>query len=211
MTQYRLAREKLLRETLEKKLLKRMGEHRRALSAFRAQAAKNRSLAVRVADHLTTGIGSMPFLIFHMCLFTLWIGFNLHLLAAAQPFDPFPFGLLTMLMTLEQSLLTIFIIISQNRASETADLRNEMDLQINILAEEEISKVIHMLRLIGEKLDISEILNDHEVRVMESPINHVELEKQTQQEIEEMKSTSEPKQETDDVAQTAMNKAPGNG
>jgi uncharacterized membrane protein len=157
---------------------------------------------------LTIGIGSMPFLIFHICLFTLWIGFNLHVLAAAQPFDPFPFGLLALSMTLEQSLLTIVILISQNRASETADLRNEMDLQINILAEEEISKVIHMLRLIGEKLDISEILNDREAQVMESPINHVELEKQTQQEIEEMKSASEPGREDDGAAPTTVNKSP---
>jgi uncharacterized membrane protein len=211
MTQYRIAREKLMRETMEKKLLQRMGEHRRALSAFRAQAAKNRSLPIRIADKLTTSIGSVPFLIFHLCLFTFWIVFNLRVLSVVQPFDPFPFGLLTLAMTLEQSLLTIFIIISQNRASEIADLRNEMDLQINILAEEEISKVIHMLRLIGEKLDISEIANDHEARVMESPINHVELEKQTQQEIEEVKSSPETVQAADGIGQPAINNAPNNG
>jgi len=207
MAQYRAAREKAMREQMEKKLLQRMGDHRRELSAFRAQAAKNRSLPVRVADKLTSGIGSIPFLIFHVCLFTFWIGLNLHILSVGQPFDPFPFGLLTLMMTLEQSLLTIFIIISQNRASETADLRNEMDLQINILAEEEISKIIHMLRLIGEKMDIGEIVNDHEVRVMESPINHVELEKQTQQEIDDSKSQPEQSPPASDAVPTATNSA----
>ncbi len=205
MPNYRAAREQIMREQMEKKLLQRMGDHRRVLSAFRAQAAKDRSLPVRVADKLTSGIGSIPFLIFHVCLFTFWIGLNLRILAVGQPFDPFPFGLLTLMMTLEQSLLTIFIIISQNRASETADLRNEMDLQINILAEEEISKIIHMLRLIGEKMDISEILNDHEVRIMESPINHVELEKQTQEEIYRSKSQPEQAMPASDVVQPVVN------
>ena len=209
MTQYRIAREKLLREQMEKKLLQRMGEHRRMLSAFRAQSARNRSFSVRIADKLTTGIGSIPFLIFHICLFTFWIMFNLRVLFSAEPFDPFPFGLLTLLMTLEQSLLTIFIIISQNRASEVADLRNEMDLQINILAEEEISKVIHMLRLIGEKLDINEITNDHEARVMESPINHVELEKQIQQEVEEAATPPEPGSSADAGISQAANATTG--
>ncbi len=168
---------------MEGKLLERLGERRRALSAFRAQAAKNRPLPIRIADSLTRRIGSLPFLIFHIGLFMFWIAANLHVLAVGQPFDPFPFGLLTLMMTLEQSLLTIFIIMSQNRSNETADLRNEMDLQINILAEEEITKAIQMLRLIGAKLEIPEIINDHEARVMESAIDHAELEKQTQQEL----------------------------
>jgi len=188
MSQHRVAREQM-----EKKLLQRIGQHRRALNAFRAQAAKSRSLPVRIADKLTLGIGSLPFLISHLILFTFWIMFNLRVLFSTQPFDPFPFGLLTLIMTLEQSLLTIFIIISQNRASEVADLRNEMDLQINILAEEEVSKIIYMLRQIGERLDISEIANDHEVRVFEAQINHVELEKQTLQEIEALKLPREEK------------------
>ena len=100
---------------------------------------------------------------------------------------------------------------SQNRASETADLRNEMDLQINILAEEEITKVIHMLRLIGEKLEIDEIIHDQEARIMETPINHVELEKQTQQEID---ATQTPAQEADfasNVPDAVVTNVPASG
>ncbi len=88
-----------------------------------------------------------------------------------------------MVMTLEQSLLTIFIIISQNRASEVADLRNEIDLQVNVLAEEEVSKALSLLRLIGEKLDIAEIIGDEELRVMEGKIDLAAIEKQTEQEL----------------------------
>ena len=186
-----VSREKLLQAQMEKKLLERLGERRRALSAFRTQAARSRSLPVKIADKLTYGIGSIPFLVFHICLFTVWIAFNLKILSSTPPFDPFPFGLLALMMTLEQSLLTIFIIMSQNRASETADLRNEIDLQINMLAEEEITKVIHMLRLIGEKRDIDEFIHDQDARIMETPIKHVELEKQTQQEIADMQLPSQ--------------------
>ena len=185
MSKYRTAREKMLQEPLEKQLLQRISTRRRALNVFRAQADKNRPLSVRISDELISGIGSIPFLVFHVFLFVVWIILNLKILPATPPFDPFPFGLLGLIMTLEQSLLTIFIILSQNRASEVADLRNEMDLQINLLAEEEVTKVIHMLYLNAEKLDISEIVDDHEVPVMTAPVNHVALERQTQQEIEE--------------------------
>jgi uncharacterized membrane protein len=115
----------------------------------------------------------------------LWFGINLRLITIAQPFDSYPFGLLTMILTLEQSLLTIFIIISQNRSADLAELRNEIDLQINVLAEEEISKALRLLHLIGEKLDIDEIINDGELKVMETSLDHEAMEKETLQELGE--------------------------
>jgi len=110
--------------------------------------------------------------VMHFGLFTLWFTMNLRMFSGVQPFDPYPFAFLTMVLTLEQSLLTIFILISQNRASDVADLRTEVDLQVNLLAEEEISKALRVLRLIGERLDIEEVINDTELRVMETTLDH---------------------------------------
>src|SRR5205823_11211859 len=112
-------------------------------------------------------------------------GINLKLISGTAQFDPFPFGLLTMVLTLEQSLLTVFILISQNRQADIAELRNEIDLQINVLAEEEISKALRLLHLIGERLDIDEIINDNELKVMETNLDHKEMEKETLQELGE--------------------------
>lgn len=165
-------------------LLDRLAERRKTLGTFRAKANERRSRAERVADSLSGLMGSVPFLIFHVCLFTVWLSINLRLIPGLSPFDPFPFGLLTMALTLEQSLLTIFIIMSQNRSSEIADLRNEMDLQINIVAEEEISKALRLLHVIGEHLDITEIINDPDLPLMEQSLDHAEVEKQTRQELD---------------------------
>jgi uncharacterized membrane protein len=165
-------------------LLDRLAERRKTLGTFRARANERRSRAERIADGLTGVMGSVPFLIFHVCLFAVWLSINLRLIPGLSPFDPFPFGLLTMALTLEQSLLTIFIIMSQNRSSEIADLRNEMDLQINIVAEEEISKALRLLHLIGERLDIAEIINDPDLPLMEQSLDHAEVEKQTRQELD---------------------------
>ncbi len=174
-----------LPDSSSRQLLDRLTERRQRLGAFRARANERRSKAERIADRLTQVMGSVPFLIFHLVLFMVWLGVNLGIIKILPQYDPFPFGLLTMALTLEQSLLTIFIIMSQNRSAEIADLRNEIDLQVNIVAEEEISKALRLLRLIGEKLDIAEIINDSELSLMEEPLDHAEMEKQTQRELAE--------------------------
>jgi len=174
-----------LPDSSARQLLDRLAERRQRMGAFRARANERRSKAERIADRLTQVMGSVPFLIFHILLFALWLSVNTGLIKILPQYDPFPFGLLTMALTLEQSLLTIFIIMSQNRASEIADLRNEIDLQVNIVAEEEISKALRLLRLIGERLEIDEIINDPELALMEEPLDHAEMEKQTQRELVE--------------------------
>lgn len=172
-----------LRSSNARHLLDRLATRRQSIKSFRTRANRERTRAERYADKLIELVGSVPFLIFHVILFVVWLSLNARIIPGTETWDPFPFGLLTMVLTLEQSLLTIFIIISQNRASEIADLRNEIDLQVNVLAEEEISKALKLLRLIGEKLDIDEIINDEELRVMETTLDLQAIEKQTEQEL----------------------------
>src|SRR5260221_14245212 len=101
-----------------RRLLERLAERRHKIGGFRAKANIRRTRAQRAADWLTRRIGTVPFLILHLLLFFAWFAVNLRAVSVAQPFDPFPFGLLTMLLTIEQSLLTIFIILSQNRSAD---------------------------------------------------------------------------------------------
>jgi len=164
-------------------LLDRMAKRRQEIGGFRAKANKHRSPAQRLADNLTRRMGSVPFLAIHFVLFIIWFTINLRILTGIQPFDLYPFGLLTMILTLEQSVLTIFILISQNRSSDLDELRNELDLQINVLAEEEISKALHVLHIIGRHLNIDEIINDNELKVMETSLDHMAMEKETLQEL----------------------------
>jgi uncharacterized membrane protein len=78
-------------------------------------------------------------------------------------FDPFPFALLSMILALEAVLLTGFVLIRQNRMSAKADQRSHLDLQINLLAEREATKVIQLLQRIGGHLGIEEDMTDREV------------------------------------------------
>ena len=109
-----------------------------------------RNLEERVADSITGFAGSMRFVYLHGAWFGLWIVVNLGLLAAAlggllQPFDPYPFGLLTMIVSLEAIFLSTFVMISQNRQAAVADHRAELDYQVNVRAEAEITKLVALV------------------------------------------------------------------
>lgn len=125
----------------------------RTITRLRLQAIRNRSVQERVADAITSFSGSMPFVYLHIVWFGAWILVNSGLLGM-QPFDPFPYGLLTMVVSLEAIFLSTFVLISQNRFSEEADRRADLDLQIGLLAEREMTRVLQMLDAIQDKLGI---------------------------------------------------------
>jgi uncharacterized membrane protein len=89
----------------------------------------------RVADHVTSFAGSLKFVYLHSVWFAVWIVFNVGLLGAALKFDPFPFGLLTMIVSLEAIFLSTFVMVSQNRQARRADLRSQLDFETNLRAE----------------------------------------------------------------------------
>jgi len=107
----------------------------------------------RAADILTAFSGNMIFVYLHVIWFAFWIVANLGLLPI-KPFDPFPFGLLTLIVSLEAIFLSTFVLISQNRAGEVADKRADLDLQINLLAEHKVTHLIRMMAVIADRLGV---------------------------------------------------------
>ena len=89
----------------------------------------------RIADAITTFAGSMNFVYLHSIWFVVWIALNLGILGAALAFDKFPFGLLTMIVSLEAIFLSTFVMISQNRQAARADVRAKLDFETNLRAE----------------------------------------------------------------------------
>ncbi|MCW2887165.1 MAG: hypothetical protein QOE54_1546 [Streptosporangiaceae bacterium] len=85
----------------------------------------------RVADKITSFAGSMPFIYLHVIWFTAWIIANV----AGWTFDPFPFGLLTLVVSLEAIFLSTFVMLSQNREAARSDIRAEIDFETNVLSE----------------------------------------------------------------------------
>ena len=97
----------------------------------------------RAADGITAFAGSMPFVYLHIVWFAVWIILNV----AGLRFDPFPYGLLTLIVSLEAIFLSTFVMISQNREAARSDIRSEIDFETNVLSEV-------WLEAVAGKLDI---------------------------------------------------------
>ena len=125
----------------------------RTIIDLRHKAANRRDLEARVSDIITDVSGRMVFVYFHVVWFGLWIILNTGLLGF-KAFDPFPYGLLTMIVSLEAIFLSTFVLISQNRMNELAESRADLDLHIGLLSEHETTRVLQMLDAIQTKLGI---------------------------------------------------------
>jgi uncharacterized membrane protein len=113
-----------------------------------------RTLTDRVADWLTQQFGSVGFLVFNVAVFLAWIEWNVGWFGF-EPFEPYPFGLLTMIVSLEAIILAIIVLISQNRQSRIADLRQKMDFEIDVRAEAETKKMLIMMEHLHRHLGVS--------------------------------------------------------
>jgi uncharacterized membrane protein len=88
-----------------------------------------------VADHVTNFAGSLKFVYLHSVWFFIWVVLNVGVLGAALKFDPFPFGLLTMIVSLEAIFLSTFVMVSQNRQAARSEVRAQLDFETNLRAE----------------------------------------------------------------------------
>ena len=124
------------------------------------EAQLQRTTADRVSDLIASFVGSIPFVLLHLLWFGTWVTINIGLVPGVRRYDPYPFALLCMLVSLEGVLLSTFVLIKQNRMSQRADQRAHLDLQVNLLAEKEITKLLQLQRLICARLDIVEATDD---------------------------------------------------
>lgn len=116
------------------------------------QRAK-RTAGERIAEVIAAFCGSMVFVYVHIVWFTLWILLNS--VFTFYKFDPFPYTFLTLVVSLEAIFLSTFILISQNHETRLTERRNDLDLQINMLAEQENTKMLELLQQIAAKVGVS--------------------------------------------------------
>ena len=126
----------------------------------------NRTRVERIGDAIGAFAGSMSFVMLHICVFITWFVINSKLIPAIPPFDPYPFILLSMAVSVEAVLLSTFVLMKQNRESRRADRRGELNLQIDLLAEKEATKMLQMLERISDHLGIHEIQRDPELAAL---------------------------------------------
>jgi uncharacterized membrane protein len=135
-----------------------------AMRQLEEAAMARRTGPDRVAAAIARFCGQMSFVWLHVVLFAIWIGYNT--LPWFQPFDPYPFTFLTLVVSLEAIFLSTFILISQNYDMRVSERRNQLDLQINLLAEQENTKALQILERIAKKVGAN-VTDDPQVRALE--------------------------------------------
>ena len=114
-------------------------ENVEAIKAWERATFQARSKAEQLGDGIASAAASGPVLLFHVMWFSLWISTNMGMIPGIAPFDPFPFPFLTMTVSLEAIFLALFVLASQNRLARQSDKRSHLDLQIDLLAEREMT------------------------------------------------------------------------
>jgi uncharacterized membrane protein len=127
----------------------------RALLQRRQEEQVSRSRQERIADAVTRFTGSMRFVYIHLVVFGTWIAINLGWVPFAPRFDP-SFVVLAMVASVEAIFLSTFVLISQNRMAALADKRADLDLQVSLLAEHEITRLITLVTAMAERMGIEQ-------------------------------------------------------
>jgi uncharacterized membrane protein len=150
------------------------------LCTLRAREDLHRTAGERIADRMTAMFGSTPFLLLNAVWFVAWIVWNT--VPGLPRFDPFPYGMLTMVVSLEAIFLSIFVLIAQNRSERIDELRAEVDLQVNMIAEAELTKLLQIVAVLAQKHGI-DVASDRDLQAMIAPTNVDAIERELQAQI----------------------------
>jgi uncharacterized membrane protein len=160
----------------------------RAFVAVKAQHAADRGPVEEFAERLNSVAASTPFLVAHVVWFAIWIPWNVGLFRLT-PFDPYPFGLLTMVVSLEAIFLSIFVLLAQKREAAIAELREEIALQVGLWTEQEVTKTLQLITGLYRRLG-HPIADDPDLKEMLRPLDVKGIESRLVQQIEQ---TQRPK------------------
>jgi uncharacterized membrane protein len=136
-----------------------------------------------IANRLTEFAGTTGFFVFHAIAFSVWILWNLDF-SPLPHFDPFPFGLLTMIVSLEAIFLSLCILMTQGRESRIAELREEMTLQVIMRMEEEVTKTLQLVAGVYGRMG-QRIAEDPDLEEMLQPLNARQIEADLMEQIAE--------------------------
>jgi uncharacterized membrane protein len=135
-----------------------------AIARLEHEALPRRNMTERASDEIVKLVGSIAFLLLQVLLVLTWSAINLNLVSVVKPFDPFPFGILALVISSESVFLRIFVLISQNRMMRQAERRSHLDLQVGMLAEQELTTMLQMQHKICRHLGIDVESAKHELK-----------------------------------------------
>lgn len=139
-----------------------------------------RPLIVKIADFLTSYFGTMTFLVSNIILYVGWVIVNTGLFPGIPVFDPYPYSFMNSFVSIEAIFLTVIVLMSQNRENERDVLRNELGLQVELISEKEITKILQLLKKLVEE---KQKLVDPDLDQMTSEIDASYIEKKLQEQL----------------------------
>jgi uncharacterized membrane protein len=135
-----------------------------AIAKLEHDALGRRTLTERVSDLITKLVGNVGFLLAQLSLISMWTIVNLHVIPGLKAFDPFPFGILALVVSSEGVFLTIFVLISQSRMARQSERRSHLDLQVGMLSEQELTTILQMLQKLCQHMGVNVDSSKQEVQ-----------------------------------------------
>src|SRR5580700_10130335 len=126
-----------------------------AIAKLEHDALERRTPTERVSDVITKLVGNMGFLLAHLILISGWMLVNYHVIPGLKSFDPFPFGVLALIVSSESVFLTIFVLIRQTRMARQSERRSHLDLQVGMLSEQELTTILQMLQKLCQHIGVN--------------------------------------------------------
>jgi uncharacterized membrane protein len=139
----------------------------RTMLELRQEAEKQKGVQQKFAALVARYVGSMPFIYIQLFFIASWVIINLKRVPGLRQFDPYPFPLLALITTIEAIFLAVFILVSQNRMSDLEEKREELGLQISLLTEHEVTRLMNLvdsiathLKVTGKDQDLKDLKKD---------------------------------------------------
>ncbi|MGD0223765.1 MAG: DUF1003 domain-containing protein [Terriglobia bacterium] len=135
-----------------------------AIAKLEHEALHRRTATERVSDAIAKLVGNVGFLLAQLLLIFGWSLVNLHMIPGVRAFDPFPFGVLALVVSSESVFLTIFVLISQSRMARQSERRAHLDLQVGMLSEQELTTLLQMLQKLCQHMGVNVDSSKQEVQ-----------------------------------------------
>jgi len=143
---------------------------------------KKRPLVAKIADFLTSYFGTFSFLAANAIIYAVWILGNTGKIPGFPIVDPYPYSFMNSFVSIEAIILSVIVLMSQNRESQVDRIRQELQLQVNLISEKEITKILQILKSVAEKQGVR--INDAEIEEMTKEIDASYIERKLEEQME---------------------------
>jgi len=155
---------------------------RQIIKSFEAQELRKRPLVVKIADFLTSVFGTISFLTGNIAVYVFWVLGNTGRISWFPIIDPYPYAFMNSFISIEAIILSIIVLMSQSRQNQRATLRSELGLQVELISEKEITKILRLLKEIIKNQEKN--LSDPELEEMTKEIDEGYIERKLTEQME---------------------------